>query len=347
MWPQDNPGIATTLRQIGMGYQMCSQHDRAEQIYRRALEIDTKAQGMKSLDVASDLVSLARVSMSRKDLPAAELFFEQALATNQLRGDKLAQSQNLKDLAMVAGTQNQPERADPYLAQAVAILKTEPDKYSTQITNILTDRANIASSRQDYNSAIDDLKQALLIQQTSPHPSPIVIVATLSDVGSMYSRSGDFSSAEQYFHQAIQLSETDQAISGDPVRALPFTHLAHLYIRQKKFPEAESSLMRAMEITANARGADSPAMAPPNVELAELYVAQDRNVEAEAHYRRAIELAESQQGLYYHELPQILAEYARLLRKLNRNAEADQLMQRAKDIQASFGQPPQPAPVQN
>jgi Tfp pilus assembly protein PilF len=332
-WPLDNYELLQTQRQIAGAYALCNQRDRAEQLVLRVLDVDTKTQGLNSQMVASDLLELGRFTMFKTDSPDAENYFMKALAIDQIRKDDAGAAEVLRALSTVAKIQKNPEKADALLDRALQALKLNADHNASNISMILTDRANIAVGRKDFGAAIDFTQQSLEIDERLQGNNNPFIVSRLTFLADLYMQRGDIGPAELSVQRALQIADANDKDAQHLSKVNPLLELARLYQREKKYADSEATIKSAMALQSAARGTDDPSLARSSVQLAELYHEQEKNPEAEAQYRRAIALADSDQtGIVSHELPAYLAEFAFFLRKENRNEEAEKLLQRAREI---------------
>jgi Tfp pilus assembly protein PilF len=332
-WAPDDHEMRKTLEQIAGAYALCNQRDRAEQIMLRILDVDTKAQGLNSQAVASDLLALGRFTMYKTDSPDAENYFMKALAIDQVRKDDTGAAEVLRALSTMARIQKNPEKADALLDRALESLRLNADHNAIYISMILTDRANTAVGRKDISAAIDYTQQSLEIDERRQGNNNPFLINRLTFLADLYMQRGDVGPAESSLQRALQIADSNDKDAQHLSKVNPLLVLARLDQREKKYAESEATIKSAMALQSAARGADDPSLARASVQLAELYHEQQKIPEAEAQYRRAIALADSDQtGIASHELPEYLAEFAFFLRNQNRKDEAEKLLQRAREI---------------
>lgn len=341
-YPEDSVEFTKALHQIAMSYQICNDKVQAEATLRRILALDTKQNGLKSNAVASDLVSLGHLFISKQDFPGAQDSFLQALTIYQLLNEDHLIPKVVRSLSTVARLENNPDLADSLLAHAIESLQATPDRYASQIGMLLDDRSNLAASRGDFMSAINYLQEVVAIDERLLGQDSPSVVANLSDLSSLYIEEGDIGQAEHFAQGALEIVQTSNKDSAKHMESGTLATVARVYEKQKRFPEAEAALLRAIDVINKERGEDYPSIANYTLRLAELFEAEQKYPDAEVQFHRTIALAEKDQGVVGHELPRDLAEYAFMLRKLNRTAEADQLLQRARDLQAKFRAPTDP-----
>jgi len=333
-WPNNDPGIIKTLRQIAVGYQICNERDLAEQINHRILDIDTKRFGLKNANVAGDLVSLGRAASYEPDSSEAETYFMQALAIDQLLNDDQATAEVIQSLAGLARRQKNPEKADALLAREIDALKLNSARNDKQISTILMQRANQASMRADYGAAIGFAEQSMEIEKRISGETGPDVRGRLGSIADYYRRLGNFDAATRYLQQALQMAEEDKGDAQHLSEIGPLLGLALIYQKQKNYPDAEATLVRLLELESKAWDEGDSSFANTTIQLANLYAEEGKNPEAEVQYRRTIALAEVDHGYINHLLPQYLGHYAHFLKKLNRDEEADKVLKRLSDIQA-------------
>lgn len=341
-YPEGSVEFNRALHQIAMGYRISNDKVQAEAMLRRVLALDTKQNGLKSNAVASDFVSLGQLFISKHDFPGAQDFFLQALTIYQLLNEDDRIPQVVRSLSTLAKLENNPDLADSLLAHAIESLQGNPDRNAAQIGMLLDDRSDLAASRGDYVSAINYLQEVVAIDERLLGQDSPSVVADLSNLSNRYIEEGDVGQAEHFAQRALEIVQTSNK---DPTKRMEggaLATLARVYEKQKKYPEAEAAVLRAIDSINKERGEDYPSIANYTLQLAELFETEQKYADAEAEFRRTIAIAEKDQGVVGHELPRYLAEYAMMLRNLSRNAEAEKLFQRAKEIQTKLRAPVDP-----
>jgi tetratricopeptide (TPR) repeat protein len=331
-WPDNDPGIVKTLRQIGVGYQICNERDRAEQIHRRVLDIDTKKFGLKDAAVAGDLVSLGRATSFKPDPSEAETYFLQALAIDQLLNDDQATVDVIQALAGLARRQKNPEKADALLAREIDALKMNPGRNDRQISVMLMQRANQASMSADYSAAIGFAELSMEIEKRISSETGPDVRGRLGSIADYYRRLGNFDAAADCLRRALKMAEDDKGDAQHLSEIGPLLGLALIYQKQKNYPDAEATLVQLLALESKAWDEDDSSFANTTIQLANVYAEDGKNPEAEVQYRRTIALAEGDHGYINHLLPQYLVQYAHFLKKLNRDEEAAALLKRSRDI---------------
>jgi tetratricopeptide (TPR) repeat protein len=334
-WPNNDPGIVKTLRQIAVGFQLCNERDRAELIDRRIIDIDTKRFGLMNRDVSADLVSLGRTTSFKPDTTEAESHYMQALPIDQLLNDDQATAEVIQALAGLARIQNNPEKADALLAREIEALKLNTGRNDQKISTMLMQRANQASIRGDYVSAAGFAELSMEIEKRITGETSPDVRGRLGIIADYYRHLGNFDTAALYLQQALQMAEADKNDAQHLSEIGPLLGLARIYQQEKKYPDAEATLMRLLELENKAWDQEDSSFANTTFQLANLYAEESKNLEAEVQYRRTIALADGGHGSINHLLPQYLGQYAHFLKKLNRNEEADKVLKRAIDIQAA------------
>lgn len=111
-----------------------------------------------------------------------------------------------------------------------------------------------------------------------------------------------------------------------------WSNLGLIYVGQKLYDKAIESFERALSLSENFWGSDSPRLHPMLIRLAALCSAHNRYAESERLYKQALGINEKGIDSGY---PETLEAYAALLRKTNRATEASKLEEKARIIRTS------------
>ena len=145
-------------------------------------------------------------------------------------------------------------------------------------------------------------------------------------------KKADYSSAENHYSQALNHAEqSNNALQLPKV----LQGLAELYVKEQKYPQAETSLRRAIErykaIEKESRltTADRLDMLDGRVKaleaLAGVMVTEGKSNDAELLYREALALSKDSGGLVDSDI-RISKSYANLLKSMHRDEDADHLL---------------------
>ena len=111
-----------------------------------------------------------------------------------------------------------------------------------------------------------------------------------------------------------------------------YSRLADLYLKQRKYVQAEPLLKRALAIDEKTLGPDHPDVAKTLNNLAVLYLKQRNYAQAEAIYKRALAIDEKTLGPNHPNVAKSLSGLALVYNAQGRHDEAKELLARAKRI---------------
>ncbi len=126
---QTEPSLASVmhLNELALRYQLNENHQQADSLYRRALELLSELNKSESIEQALILGNLASLKLSQKDNATALTLFEQSLLLHeQLNLRPLEASQIASYTATVYYNQRHYEQAEPLFLKALALLDSTP-----------------------------------------------------------------------------------------------------------------------------------------------------------------------------------------------------------------------------
>ena len=131
------------------------------------------------------------------------------------------------------------------------------------------------------------------------------------------------------------LTIREKALGPDhPDVAQSLNNLAAIFIKQRKYAEAEQFAKRSLAIVEKALGPEHPGIAANLTTLAEVELARGRPREAEILFNRSLSLTEKSLGPENPAVAVVLMKYADFLRKTDRSAQGAALKARARTIMA-------------
>jgi tetratricopeptide (TPR) repeat protein len=152
----------------------------------------------------------------------------------------------------------------------------------------------------------------------------------LNIIGVVYYRQGKNTKAVNSFNEALRIA-SDGGIPALLAEQL-FNNLGNAYQAQKKYPEAEALLKRALQTIERRVGPAHPDATYTMSSLGYLYTATGRYGEAEEQYRRALTILESRGGEFETRIARILHAISAMYAKSGRKAEAEASLERAAEI---------------
>ena len=158
-----HPNYADTLINQAWNHRMQGHFDKAERLYRQALEINLHYHGDQHLVTASNRALLGGVLEHLKKYDEATL----------------------------------------HLGKALAIRKQLLGPHHSRVAVTLNGLANVALNRGDYATAESMYKETLVVYRGAERPRPDWIGTGLSNLGSLYYRQGKYGLAERHAREAL------------------------------------------------------------------------------------------------------------------------------------------------
>ena len=221
-------------------------------------------------------------------IPLAE---ESVTVLRQQMGDNHPDvAAQLTVLAPLYLMQNRPEDARFVLAEAMEIYSQDPDRFSTEISEVQYFLSGAAYLSGDLNEAATNAEEALEIEREATSSNNSERLLVLNTLPGIYQAQGRYGEAEQLLKEQIEILRQQS----EPLDlATAMDSLAHLYHIQERYGEAESAYKEALGIR---RELSTSGTATPNSlnGLALLYQAQGRYEEAEDFYIEALSIREAE-----------------------------------------------------
>jgi tetratricopeptide (TPR) repeat protein len=196
---------AVALGDLGLVYADRSELEKAEEHYKKALEIDREIGDR--LGEAKDLDNLGTVYGQRGgpgDLAKAQEHFKQALETHREISDRRGEAAALGNLGIVYRRRGEREKAEKHLTEALDIQRGIGDRLGEarqlgNLGNVYKDRGGPG----DLDKAEKHYKRALEIDREIGNRRGEA--ADLGNLGLLYTERGDLVKAKEYFQQAQAL----------------------------------------------------------------------------------------------------------------------------------------------
>lgn len=343
--------------------------DKAEEMYRTTIPMLQKELGDEQPElVAKQRVQLARTYLAENKLAEAEPELRKAIPVLEQPG-RSEQSELVSLLNIYHGLLEKLNRAadaQRVQAQIDAIngLRAESAEPLTRWRGLIALSFRASSEEQ----RMDLLKQALVeAEKLTPGKE---LADTLSRLGT-HSMPTDQNAAEAYIRRAVEVSEIafgkeskeaadamDQLAflyesqgrfpEAEPLRkscaailektgpeiffANSLSKLGDMYLRQKKFAEAEPQFLRALQVDETRKDKSDFNISYDAERLGRLYLDWGNYQESALYYERALQLDAKQYGAADSRLLNNVQILIGLLRKLNRPVEAAQYEARQKEI---------------
>ena len=302
--------------------------DRAEALYRRALELrpGPNADLLGSIPTRQ---RLAQVLLAEMKFPDAE---EQALTAVSLR--IRAQAQKHPDLAadygLVARIYEAQKKWDPARGVWETVAQIQSDNFGyddLRLAETLDSLAECQHELEFFDQAEASLRRTLAIRELNQGPASPEVAHTADRIALLLFQTKRYADAEPFYRRSLDIY-TALLEPGNPLLARGYDNLAVTEAMLKNYEESERLYREALKLR---DGEDALSLR----NLALILVARDKPAEAEPLYSRALAVLDAPNNENPELLKQLLPEYVSLLRDLKRPGEAARL-----DIRAKGGKQP-------
>ncbi len=315
-------------------------YDRAEQLLKKALEIEKTTLGPDSPNVARTMRNLAALYDTKKgQFKEALPLYEQAVAikAKALGKDHPDVADGLSDLAAIYREQGQYEKAEQLYNQALAIYQRAYGMQHPHVARNLTGLADIYRIEGQFPKAEKLYKQALNIYVNTQGMEHSTVAMSYANLAGLYLNEGKYGPAEQMYSEALSLYEKIQGPESLSV-ATVVNNLAAVYFREGKYKDAEPMFKRALAIRERLLAADHPEIAQSLNNVAEVYRLEGRYEDAEPLYKRALKIDEKSLGQDHPEVAVVLNSLGQLYTSEGKLEQAEEYYKRALAVrQKSFG----------
>lgn len=276
------------------------------------------------------LIQFAQYLHQRGRFREAELLYLRSndLAQSLDGSFSLAAARSWLRLGAIYHAELRFDQAETSARQAVALFHglsgDDNIDYAYAIANlaaILADEGENARAEPVFRRAI------YLIRRQGPEETELLAGIELN-LGLVYLRQGELRQAELLFLRLL---------SENPAQANVLAALAELAIAGRRWPQADSWIRRAYEISVRSREDQSTSMVGILRLKAMVESHAGNQHEAVADMKRSVDLLEALAGSQSLTLSNLLVEYSWLLRRAGEKQQAYQARKRAKSVRASSG----------
>lgn len=288
---------ATSLAMMGHLLLTLGQHEKAEALYRQAMEIREKVLGKNHGDYGASLGDLAGVYRVTGRYIESEPLTIQALAIQEKmygpeHDDVLA---NTSNLGLTYGYLGQYDKAIPYFQRVIAAKEKKLGDRDPQVSLVLLNLAEMYRQQGKFSLAEPIYLRTIKILESNfgaDHPN---VAMFNNNLALMYFDMGQYVSARRIYLKSLDLFEKTL---GDkhPLVATTMSNLANVYMRMGQYDQAEKLLLRTKSMRENIFGAEHVEVAASLSNLGVLYAEQSRNADAEAMHFKALPLLEKKYG---------------------------------------------------
>jgi tetratricopeptide (TPR) repeat protein len=281
--------LANLMNHLGLYLSEIAEFDKAETLYRRALNIREAFLGPDHPDIAHRLNNLARLLSDTNRNREAEPMFRQALCITEasLGPDHPDVAHSLNNLAALLSDTNRECEAEPMYRRALRIRDASLGPDHPDVASSLNNLALLLSDTNRKREAEPMYRRALSIFETSLGSDHPLVAQSLNNLGLLLSNTDRKREAEPMYRRALRIREASLG-PDHPDVAQSLNNLAGLLSDSNRNSEAEPIHRRALSIQEATLGPDHPLVALSLNNLASLLFDTNRKREAEPMYRRAM-----------------------------------------------------------
>lgn len=221
--------LAAALNNLGQVHAGQGRDDLAEPLYKRAIALMEKAQGLETPLISAELTNLAALYQRQGRFAEAEPLFKRALAVSEkgLSREHPDVGRAVNNLATLYVKQERQAEAEPLFRRALAIYQKVAGPEHPAVATVLN---NIGQVDRDLNRDADaeaPIKRSLAIREKvlgADHPD---VARSLNNLAGLYEHQQRYADAEPLYRRALAIRE--RALGPDhPDVATSTSNLAHL-----------------------------------------------------------------------------------------------------------------------
>jgi CHAT domain-containing protein/Tfp pilus assembly protein PilF len=267
----------------------------AEVLLTRALEIDVKALGSDSPEIANILNNLAEAYREQGKYADAEQMYVRAINidTKAYGRDSGELVHVLNNLGLLYGGEGRNTDAEALHLRALVIAPKVYGKDSMPVAITLNCLGSLYLGQGRYQDAEPLFRRSLEIRQKLQPPDHPDIGTALNNLATIYTGEGKYTDAEPLLERALSIDERSNGRE-HPVVAIDLNNLAQLKQNQGKLTDAERYYLQSLSIQEKVLPPDHPATTSTLADLSDLYYAQDNYQKAAPYFQRNIVSLERQ-----------------------------------------------------
>lgn len=320
-------------------------YKRAEDLYKRELDIERQILGTESGDVARTLTNLATLyhkNEGRYDL-AEPLYIEAIAIRKKILGERSPDvAETMAGLAQLYQERGRLDESEKLFKSALAIQEESIGANQPDTAETLAGLAELYRVQGRYDEAEPLYKRVLSIDEETPGANEKSVAMSVHNLAGLYANRGMCAEAEPLYRRSL---ETYQKIHGaeHPFVAKIMNNLAVTQIEQGKFAEAEPLLKRALSIRSRVLSPGHPEIAQSLNSLAEVCRLRGKLDEAQSYLENALNINVKTFGPDHPEVALVLNGFGQLLEARGKLVDAEGFYRRAMDIRRQALGPAHPA----
>lgn len=286
---KDTAATAALALNLGNAFDALGRGDEALLAWQRSAST-AQALAADAPVRAQALSALARAHAARGETALAARY-DQGLLEARHALDPALQVEALERETRIAVEQGRFAEARAALEQALLLLEPAAPQ-SVALAGHLNELGLWQWQRREYASAALSLERALAIVAAQDANS-LETARITANLAQLHEARGDAGQAKALYARAMAIytrhGDVPEALLG---QAQAFNFLAGQDYRQRRLAQAEQGFLRALALTEQAAGEQSPRLLPLLDNLTTLYRSQQREGQARAHAERAERLRE-------------------------------------------------------
>ncbi len=271
------PNLARSLDGLALVYFTRGWYQKAEPLFREALQIRKDVFGDEHPEVAAALNSLGVFLSDQNRMDEAQLLQENALemAEKIFRPDHPSLAVFLGNLAACYRDKGMHDRALPLFERALAIAEKAFGMEHLHVAPILRNLAILYRKQKRYSEAESLQKRALTIRLRHLGPNHTEVAGCYNSLGILYMDQGLYEKAEQSLERSLEIVE--RALGNDHLDvAKAKATLAKCYIKQNEYNSVEELIKQSLPVYEKVLGEESLEVINSLMDLAMVYCIQQR-----------------------------------------------------------------------
>jgi eukaryotic-like serine/threonine-protein kinase len=299
-------------------------YDRAEPLFRQALELRRALDPVPLVDLAITLDQLGDVLQRTSRFDEAELLLRESIETARLGGDRRIEADAHVDLGNTLRERGDYAGAEVEYRTALAIRTAVLGELHERTGMTYNNLGVVLEFMERYDEAEAAFLRALEIKRATLDPQHTWIALSLTTLARLYSAQDDHDRALPLLEEALEIYRARLG-PGHVSLALPINQLGFIAARRGEYVQAETHFREALAINEAAYGPVHQEVATSLNNLSYVLIEQARLEEALPLRRRVVDIAaatigedHANTGLFEHNL-------AVLLDRLGHHAEAAEM----------------------
>ena len=290
---ENNKKQADFISDIAYLMYYVAEYKKAEELYKKALEIRERILGEEHPDTATSYNNLGVVYARQGEYKKAEELYKKALEIREriLGEEHPDTATSYNNLGVVYARQGEYKKAEELYKKALEIreriLGEEHPDTATSYNNL-----GVVYARQgEYKKAKELYKKALEIREQVLGEGYLDTAESYNNLGVVYANQGEYKKAEELYKKALEIEER---ILGEehPDTAESYNNLGLVYDSQGEYKKAEELYKKALEIEERILGEEHPDTVESYNNLGVVYASQREYKKAEELYKKALEIRE-------------------------------------------------------